>query len=337
LRVTNTRSEEKEPFAVDGDVRMYVCGPTVYGDAHMGHARSYVVFDTVRRYLEYRGFRVRHVQNFTDIEDSITKRAVAAGMDPVAYADARIQAFHRDMETLHVRPADEYPRVTEHIPEIQTVVSELVERGFAYERNGSVYFRASMSEALGSLTHRHPDEMMAGPGGSGDREAEEMIAQAVTGEPWARYWLHNGILQLESEKMSKSLGNSVPLLDVVRKHGADVVRLCILREWYRDTVEHNDRCFEISKEMVDQFRRIYEKAQQAPPPTNGESIRRLVEFTRRSFERAMDDDLDTTDACFVLTRLAEAVEELDGAPAEEWAALRRLLEDLYGILGLFGM
>ena len=395
LRFSNTRSGEKEAFTAEGPVRLYVCGPTVYGEAHMGHARSYVVFDVLRRYLEYRGFPVRHVQNYTDIEDAIARRAREAGQDPVAYATARIASFRAAMDGLNVRPAHHYPRVTEHIPEIVGVVRALVAKAYAYERHGSVYFRARKAKALGSLSHTDPVAAAAGadrgerddlldfavwkpakpgepswdsPWGLGrpgwhvecyamgskylgpqldlhsggldliypHHESEEMISEAVTGQPWSRFWLHNGIMTLESEKMSKSLGNSVPLAPMLERYGPDILRLCIVKEHYRESVEHDPVCFEISRDQVAGLRKAWEKAQRMGMGAASGKVDALVRHSTARFTAAMDDDLNTTDAVAALIEFAEAVKEIPDASPEEARRLQDTFRGFLGVLGLFG-
>ncbi|OGS51117.1 MAG: cysteine--tRNA ligase [Euryarchaeota archaeon RBG_16_68_12] len=165
LKLYDTKSRRKEPFTpVAGEVRMYVCGPTVYDHAHLGHARSYVGFDVVRRYLEFSGHRVRHVQNFTDVEDVITKRAQAAGMEPLAYAEKFIRAYHEDMDALNVQRAHTYARVSEHIPEILDAVKAVIAKGFGYAVDGDVYFRTRQTEhSFGILTHQRFDDIVADP------------------------------------------------------------------------------------------------------------------------------------------------------------------------------
>jgi cysteinyl-tRNA synthetase len=395
LHLTNTRSGAKEPFVPSGpEALLYVCGPTVYGEAHMGHARSYVIFDVLRRYLEYRGVRVRHVQNYTDIEDSITRRAREAGEDPLAYASRRIASFRREMDRLGVRPAHHYPRVTEHIPEIVAVVERLLATGWAYERDGNVYFRARRSRALGTLSHRDIAGALAGAADAGERddvldfavwkvakpgepawgspwgrgrpgwhvecfamgskylgtrldlhgggldliyphhESEEMIAEAVTGEVWSRFWLHNGFLLLESAKMSKSLGNAAPLAPYLDEMGPDVLRLCLIKEHYRDSVEHDPVCFRISSEQVAGLRKVWEKLQRMG---GGAATGKAEALVRHSTERivgAMDDDLNTRDAVVALIEFAEAVKELPDVSADE---ARLLLETYRGFLSVFGL
>ncbi len=193
LKIFNTLTQGKEEFRPTGpDVRMYVCGPTVYDFSHLGHARSYVVFDIQRRYLEFLGHRVRHVQNFTDLEDSINKRAEREGTAPKVVADRFIREFLSDMDRLRVRRAHEYPRVTDHVPEMIEAIQTLVERGYAYVRDGDVLFRASKAEAFGRLTHQDPRAaLVSSPGSAGKEDPLDFVVwrRSKAGEPaWDSPW-----------------------------------------------------------------------------------------------------------------------------------------------------
>jgi len=177
LRIYDTRTRRKEPVSTPGDreVRMYVCGPTVYDFSHLGHARSYVEFDVIRRYLEFRGHRVRYVQNFTDVEDVITKRAQSAGMDPLAYAEKFMQSYLEDMDALNVRRADTYARVSEHIPEVIGSVKAAIASGFGYAVDGDVYFRTRRTKhSFGILTHQKFDDIIVDPLPPGSRREDPL-------------------------------------------------------------------------------------------------------------------------------------------------------------------
>ena len=177
LRIYDTRTRRKEPVSTPGDreVRMYVCGPTVYDFSHLGHARSYVEFDVIRRYLEFRGHRVRYVQNFTDVEDVITKRAQAAGMDPLAYAEKFMRSYLEDMDALNVRRADTYARVSEHIPEVIGSVKAAIASGFGYAVDGDVYFRTRRTKhSFGILTHQKFDDIIVDPLPPGSRREDPL-------------------------------------------------------------------------------------------------------------------------------------------------------------------
>ena len=196
LRLYNTRTRKKEPFDAPADrpVRMYVCGPTTYDHSHLGHARSYVAFDTIRRYLEYRGHRVTYVQNFTDIEEVIIRRAAVVGKAPLAYAQFYIDAFLEDMRALNVRPADRYPKVTEHIGDILALVQRLIDRGYAYAVDGEVFFRTRMAKhSFGILSHQRVEDIVvdAAPVGSGKEDPLDFALwkRSKEGEPsWPSPW-----------------------------------------------------------------------------------------------------------------------------------------------------
>ncbi|MCB0116142.1 MAG: cysteine--tRNA ligase, partial [Caldilineaceae bacterium] len=271
LRIYNTLTRKEEPFETveEGKVRMYVCGPTVYADAHIGHAMSAMVFDMVRRYLLFRGYDVQYVTNFTDVDDKIINRAEDLGEDPFDLARRYAEKYLDHLRDLNVLKADVYPRVTNEIDEIITVIQNLGEEGYAYEMDGSVYFRVDKDDDYGKLSGRSQDEAVAGTrvatnerkenvadfalwkaakpgepswdspwgagrpgwhiecsamclhhlgetidihGGGNDlifphHENEIAQSESLTGKPFARYWMHNGMLQLGGEKMSKSLGN----------------------------------------------------------------------------------------------------------------------------------
>jgi len=289
VRLHNTISGQKEEFAPQGDpIRMYVCGVTPYDECHIGHAMSYVVFDVIRRYLEFRGYRVRLVQNFTDVDDKIIERANRLGISPRELAEGFIERYFIDMDALNVRRADVYPRATEEIPKIIEVIYGLIEKGHAYQVGGDVYFRVRSFPEYGKLSHRAIDELIPGEqaackkdptdfalwksakpeepqwespwgpgrpgwhiecsamslkylgdtldihGGGQDlifphHENEIAQSEAFTGVvPFARYWLHNGLLQLGEEKMSKSLGNLITIKEALARYSADAIRIFIL-------------------------------------------------------------------------------------------------------------
>ena len=397
LKLFNTRSGRKEPFkeARGQDVKMYVCGPTVYDHSHLGHARSYIAFDVVRRYLEFQGYKVRHVQNFTDVEEVITKRAAAVGMEPLAYAEKYITAYLEDMDALGVKRAHTYARVSEHIPEILGSVKAVLANGFGYAVDGDVYFRTRKAKhSFGILTHQRFEDMVAdkappeskkedpldfaiwkrskgdepgwespwgrgrpgwhvecfamaskylGPtidihGGGKDlkfphHESEAMICEAVYGTEWTRYWMHNGFLTLESEKMSKSLGNFVKIRDVVPTWGGDVVRLCLLKEQYRKDCEYDAECFKITKEELGEVRAAIRKAEGANAKEKG-GLAPATSRVRAKFFAAMDDDFNTRDAVYALIEFTEAVGEVRSMVREEGREVLALYSDASQILGV---
>ena len=301
LRIYSTLSRKKEDFETiePGKVTMYVCGPTVYDKAHVGHAMSALVFDIIRRYLEYRGYEVRHAMNYTDVDDKIINRANQIGMEPVKLAEKYIDEFAKHLEDFNILPATVYPRATHEIPYIIKLITQLGEEGYAYEVDGDVYFRVSRDEDYGKLSARQLEDMQAGArvnvderkenpmdfalwksskpgepawespwgmgrpgwhiecsamsmhhlgeqidihGGGNDlvfphHENEIAQTESATGKSFARYWVHNGMMQLAGEKMSKSLGNLVTIEDFLAKHEGDVLRMMVLNSSYRNPLD----------------------------------------------------------------------------------------------------
>ncbi|MCW5838860.1 MAG: cysteine--tRNA ligase, partial [Anaerolineales bacterium] len=297
LRIYNTLTRQTETFETlqPNQVSMYVCGPTVYANAHIGHAMSSLVFDIVRRYLEYRGYQVRHAMNYTDVDDKIIIRANDAGEDPLHLAERYIEQYAEHLRQLNVLPATVYPRATEEIPAIIDMVAGLIASGHAYPAEGDVYYRVDSDEEYGKLSHRKLEDMNAGArinvderkehpmdfalwkaakpgepawdspwgpgrpgwhiecsamvfhhlgeqidihGGGNDlifphHENEIAQSESLSGKPFARYWMHNGMMQLSGEKMSKSLGNLITIEDFVSEHEPDVLRMMILNTSYR--------------------------------------------------------------------------------------------------------
>jgi cysteinyl-tRNA synthetase len=293
IRLYNTLTRKKEDLQTlePGIVKMYVCGPTVYNDAHVGHAMSALVFDIIRRYLEYRGYNVRHVMNYTDVDDKIINRAKQMDIDPFVLSQGYIQDFDQNLADLNIQPATAKPRVSKTMPQIIAFVKGLVENGSAYPAaNGDVYFRVTHDDDYGKLSGRKLDDMQAGArieieelkehpmdfalwkaskpgepswespwgngrpgwhiecsamnlaelgeqidihGGGNDlifphHENEIAQSESFTGKQFARYWMHNGMLQLGGEKMSKSLGNIISIKEFLTRRDADVMRMLVL-------------------------------------------------------------------------------------------------------------
>jgi len=401
LRVYNTLTRSLEEFRPieDGVVRMYVCGPTVYDQAHVGHAMSAVVFDVIRRYLEYRGYRVIHVMNFTDVDDKIIQRANKLGEDPLRLAQRYIDEFMDHARALNLLPATFYPRATQEIPQIIEVIQGLIDKGYAYPANGDVYFRVRRDDDYGKLSHRKVDELRSGAriapderkddpldfalwkaakpgepawdspwgpgrpgwhiecsamnlhhlgpqidihGGGNDlifphHENELAQSESFTGQPFARYWIHNGMLQLGGEKMSKSLGNLITIEEFLAEHEADVLRLIILGSHYRSPLTFTD-------EVISQGERALERLRSALRPSQGQVVdgAAVAELTaqatraRERFEAAMDDDFNTAGALAALFDLVRAINSARdaGVGGEPFAAAQATLRELAGVLGL---
>ncbi len=305
MRLYNTLAGEAQEFtAADGtNVKMYVCGVTPYSATHVGHALSYVAFDVLRRYLEYLGFQVRHVQNFTDVDDKIIQRAQEEGISPEELTGRYIEDFFQCMDALNVQRAHVYPRATQEMDSIIETIGTLVDKGFAYPAGGDVYFRVTRSGNYGHLSHRTLEGMIPGArvevdehkehamdfvlwkgskpgepawdspwgpgrpgwhiecssmamtylgesidihGGGQDlifphHENEIAQSEASTGrKPFSRYWVHNGLLQLEDDKMSKSIGNLVPVDEALQRHSPDSLRLYFLSSHYRSPLSYSE-------------------------------------------------------------------------------------------------
>ncbi len=392
MRLHDTLRGDVSEFVPAGDVvKMYVCGITPYSQSHVGHAMSYIIFDTLRRYLEYRGMTVRHVQNFTDIDDKIINQASSLGIEPDSLARQHIEAFHEEMRRLRVLPAHEYPRATQEIPEIIAIISGLIEKGFAYPAGGGdVYYRVRRKPDYGKLSHRNIDDLLSGArvepgerkedpldfavwkgakpgepswespwgpgrpgwhiecsamsmrylgeeldihGGGQDlifphHENEIAQTEAYTGHvPFVRFWVHNGLLQLGEEKMSKSLGNLVPISEAIDRYTTDGLRLFVLGSHYRGPLKWGEEALEGARRGGERLHLALRPA----PGGAGEEID-AAPFRERFLE-AMDDDLNTPRAIAVLFDLAREINRARDA-GRPIAVAQNLLRELSGVLGL---
>ncbi len=407
LKIYNTLTRRIEPLEtiVPGVVRMYVCGVTVYDDAHIGHAMSAIVFDVVRRYLEWRGYRVIHVVNFTDVDDKIIARANALGRDPQALAADLINDFMAQLSALNVLPATIYPRATQTMPEIIDFIQRLIDQGHAYAAEGDVYFRVSSDPDYGKLSGRSLEDMLSGTrfevdprkespadfalwkaakpgepawpspwgrgrpgwhiecsamnlkhlgeqidihGGGTDlvfphHENEIAQSECLTHKPFARFWMHNGMLQLvnvetrQVEKMSKSLGNVVTIDSFLRQYDADVFRLIVLNSHYRSPLTYNA---EVAANNVRKLERM--RGALLPPvgeTTTGKAVdalTALAEETSAKFIAAMDDDFNTAGALAALFELVRAINIARDADVggEPFMLAQNTLRTLAEVLGL---
>lgn len=390
MKVYNTLSGKKEDFIPTGDpVKMYVCGVTPYSECHIGHAMSYILFDVIRRYLEYRGYKVKYIQNFTDIDDKLIARSNQTGTTVKELAEGFIAEYFRDMDALNIKRVDVYPRATEEIPKIIEVISGLVDKGHAYPVGGDVYFRVNSFAAYGKLSHRKLDDMISEPaegiekespvdftlwkgakpgepqwdspwgpgrpgwhiecsamslkylgealdihGGGKDlifphHENEIAQAEAFTGvKPFVKYWMHNGLLQLGDEKMSKSLGNLITVKEALGQYSPDAIRLFILSSHYRSPLTY-------SKEGWESAERGAERLRTASHRDGGTKPSELdIESYRQRFIDAMDDDFNTAQGLAVLFDLARdinraAEERYDVSGPQE--LLKELATDILGL------
>lgn len=410
LVVYNTLTRSKEPFEPieSGHVKMYCCGVTVYDFCHLGHARSYIVWDTIRRYLTWRGYQVRYVQNFTDIDDKILNRAREEGSSMEAVAELNIQRYFEDMRRLNILDADAYPRATETLDGIKRLIRELEEKEFAYAAGGDVYYAVQKDQAYGKLSGRKLDEMQAGASGRVDEAEsrkrypfdfalwkgakpgepawespwgkgrpgwhiecsamvreflgesidlhvggadlifphhENEIAQSepVTGRSLAHYWLHNGMVNVDGEKMSKSLGNFTTIRDLLDVKGVDpmVVRFFVLQASYRKPIDFTKDALTAAENGWNTLKdgllfgfKLNAKLDQAFEP-----IGSIIE----EFQTAMDDDFNTSGALAALFPVAKELQrqgnilvhegQTETAPEELLGQWKSLVE-LAKILGL---
>ncbi len=403
LRVYNTLTREKSDFSPieEGKVRMYVCGPTVYDSAHVGHAMSAMVFDVVRRYLMYLGYDVHYVMNFTDVDDKIIDRAKRLGVDPIELAEKYIEEYKKNLEDLNILPPTEHPRATNEIDAIIKMVERLIDKGAAYEVDGDVYFRVEKAKDYGKLSGRKLEEMNAGSrirvdarkenpmdfavwkaakkgepawdspwgpgrpgwhiecsamnlqhlgdqidihGGGNDlifphHENEIAQSEAITGKPFARYWMHNGMLQLKGEKMSKSTGNLIPINEFLEDHSGDVMRLMVISSHYRSPLTFNDEVIEANERALERLLSVIKPAMEGASGAPVEITQKLeeqVEITRKGFHDSMDEDFNTAGALGYLFDLARMINQArsEGATAKELVTAQDLFKELTGVLGL---
>ncbi len=393
MKVYNTLSRKKEEFLPQGDVvKMYVCGVTPYDDSHIGHGMSYIIFDVIRRYLQFRGYKVKYVQNITDIDDKIIDRANQIGISPRELAEKYIASYFEDMDALNVGRADIYPRVTEEIPKLTEVIQGLVDKGYAYPAGGSVYFRVRSVADYGKLSNRSIESMMVGESGVGSDEKEHPmdfvlwkaskpgepswespwgpgrpgwhiecsamslkylgdtldihgggqdlvfphheneIAQSesfTSAKPFVKYWLHNGLLQLGKEKMSKSLGNLITIKEALERYSVDAIRVFILSSHYRNPITYSEEALEAAETGADRLRQVAQgesRGGKTGAKVNAGSY-------QRRFIEAMDDDFNTPQAIAALFDLAREINRADEVDNESEEARKALLE-LGNLLGL---
>lgn len=409
IRVFNTATRAKEDFVPQAapQVTMYNCGPTVYDYFHVGNARNFVVVDAIRRHLQYRGYKVKFVQNFTDIDDKIIKRANENNEPWDALAARFTEAYFRNADALGVMRADVHPKATEHIPEQIALVEKLIAQGLAYEKNGDVYYRVREFKSYGELSGKNIDDLMEGarvdvgdqkedpldfalwkatkpgepswdsPWGKGrpgwhlecsamsmrhlgetidihsggvdlvfpHHENERAQSCGCTGKPFVKYWLHNGFLTIDKQKMSKSLGNFFTIDQVLERYEAAVVRFYLLSAHYRHPLDYSETALEEAKSAVGRIREAVTTAEKLIAGKDGaasEAAAGKVAALRDQFDEAMDDDFNTQRAIGSLfeavTLLNEARQKFSkgetAAAATDASAYIALLHELLERLGL---
>lgn len=375
MKIFNTLTRSKEEFKPinEGKVGIYVCGPTVYDYIHIGNARPMIVFDTLRRYLTYLGYDVNYVSNFTDVDDKIIKRANEANVPSTEISERFIKECKVDMQSLNVQEATTHPKATEEIPDMIAMVETLIEKGFAYEVDGTVYFRTRKFEEYGKLSHKNIDDLRSGsrtlqvsgenqkedaldfvlwkpkkegepswesPWGDGrpgwhlecsvmskkyigdvidihaggedlifpHHENEIAQSEAANGTEFARYWMHNGFLKINNEKMSKSLGNFFTVREIGEKYPLQIIRFFMLSAHYRSPLNFSDDLVEAAKNGLDRILtavwKLEELSEKATAKGETADLSALEGYVKR-FEEAMDDDLNTADAVSVIFELVK--------------------------------
>ena len=407
MKIYNTLTRQKEEFVPiePGKVRMYSCGPTVYNYFHIGNARPFIIFDTLRRYLEYRGFDVKFVQNFTDIDDKMINKANELGITVKELADEFIAEYFTDAQGLAIRAATVHPKATENIDAILSVIQTLVDKGYAYEAADGVYFDTHQYETYGKLSGQPMDELEAGaridvndikkhpadfalwkkkkegepawpsrlgegrPGWhiecsamvnkylgetidihSGGQDLifphhENEIAQseAATGKPFAHYWMHNGYININNEKMSKSKGNFFTVRDVAKKYDYEVIRFFMLSAHYRSAINFSDELLAQSRTGLDRlYNCLYNldflasKAKKRELADEEKQMQEQLLQFKTQFNDAMDDDLNTADAIAVLFEMARFINSSvrPDWPLSLFEAAIGQFNELGGVLGI---
>ena len=392
MKIHNTLSGKTEDFeALDGKVNMYVCGITPYSASHIGHAMMSVIFDVVRRYLEFKGYDVRHIQNFTDIDDKMILAANSTGIDVADLAESNIADYLAEMDALNVARAHEYPRATAEIGKITEIIAKLIEKGYAYPVAGDVYFRVNRDEDYGKLSHRDLDGLIAGArvevderkedamdfalwksqkpgepawdspwgmgrpgwhiecsamaikylgssidihGGGRDlifphHENEIAQSESFTDEvPFSRFWMHNGMLRLGEDKMSKSIGNIITVGEALSSYSPDALRLFFLSSHYRAPLLYTEA-------NVAGQERALERLKNAVRPASAASVGSTIDVSpaKAQFVEAMDDDFNTPRALAAMFELAREINRGKDEGADVLGA-QDTLRELSGVLGI---
>ena len=407
MKVFNTLTRSKEEFVPvdENEVKIYACGPTVYNYIHIGNARPLCVFDVLRKYLEYRGYNVKFVQNFTDVDDKIIKRANEEGLTFEEVSEKYINEFWTDAKGLNFKEASVHPKATENIEEIIEIIQTLVEKGYAYEANGDVYYRALKFNGYGKLSHQPIDDLQSGariavdeikenpldfalwkaakegepywesPWGKGrpgwhiecsamnrkylgktidihcggqdlvfpHHENEIAQSEAANGEPFAKYWMHNGYINVDNVKMSKSLGNFKTVREIANVYGYEVIRYFLISSHYRSPINYSLEIIEQCKAALERLYTCRNSLDFAVKNAkidieDDEELLKLISSRREQFIKAMDDDLNTADGLAAIFDLVRDIntnilnKDVSKNVCETAAALFDELCDVLGIL-----
>jgi cysteinyl-tRNA synthetase len=407
MKIYNTLTRKKEEFIPmnDREIKIYVCGPTVYNYFHIGNARPFVVFDTLRKYLEYKGKNVNFVQNFTDVDDKIINKAKEEGLSPGEISEKYIEEYYKDVEALNVKKATVHPKVTENMNEIISFVRDLIDKGYAYEIDGDVYYSTRKFQEYGKLSKQNIEDLESGarieigekkhdpldfalwkarksedeiawksPWGMGrpgwhiecsvmstkylgetidihaggqdltfpHHENEIAQTEAKTGRPFANYWMHNGYITIDNEKMSKSKGNFFTVRDIRKQYDGEVIRYFLLSGHYRNPINFSEELMEQSKNSLARMRNakanlihLIENGKGSITEAEKAELENLKKY-REKFVEAMEDDLNTADAISTVFELIKDINTYvkDGSSKEFANESLSLLEELTGVLGL---
>ncbi len=401
MKIYNTLTRQKDEFIPlkEGEANIYVCGPTVYNFIHIGNARPLCVFDVLRRYLEWRGYKVNYVQNFTDIDDKLIKKANEEGITVREVAERYIKEFKIDAEGLNVREATVHPRATENIDAIEDIIKTLIEKGFAYQSGNDVYFRTLKFKDYGKLSHQPLEDLEAGaridvtdvkedpmdfclwkgakegepfwqsPWGNGrpgwhiecsamagkylgktidihcggqdlifpHHENEIAQSECANGCEFARYWMHNGYINVDNRKMSKSLGNFFTVREVANKFGYEPIKFIMVSSHYRSPINYSVEIIEQSKNALERLYNCKDGMKFALSHAfPGGETPEFIELHRNEFIKAMDDDLNTADGVAALFSLVKDINKAiaDGAKQETIKACMAAFDELSGVLGI---
>ena len=408
MKIYNTLTRQKEEFVPikEGEVSIYVCGPTVYNFFHIGNARPFVVFDTLRNYLEYRGYKVKFVQNFTDVDDKIINRAREEGTSAPEVSKKYIAEYFKDAKALNVRKADVHPQVSNHIDKIIDFIKTLIDKGYAYERDGDVYFSTRKFPEYGKLSGQNIDDLVSGariaigevkddpldfalwkarktedeiawesPWGMGrpgwhiecsvmskthlgdtidihaggqdlqfpHHENEIAQSECCNGVPFANYWMHNGYITIDNEKMSKSKGNFFTVRDILKDYSGEVIRFFLLSGHYRSPINFSDTLMEQAKAGLERLHTCRENLNfQIKEGKDGELDKseqdtlKELEIYENEFKSSMDDDLNTADGISAIFQMVTAInKEIVNGSSKAFA--KEALEKMMALCSVLGL
>ena len=405
LTIYNTLTRKKEEFKplVPKQVKMYVCGPTVYDYFHIGNARSFIMADIIHRYLEYKGFDVKYVMNLTDVDDKIIKRSNAESKDASSVADQYARAFFEDIEKLKIKKADLYPKATAHMHEIVDLIKKLVDKGFAYNVEGNVFYDVSKFENYGKLSGKNLDELISGarievneekknpldfalwkkakegepfwesPWGNGrpgwhiecsamsckhlgetfdihaggndlifpHHENEIAQSEAANGKKFVNYWIHFGFLNINNEKMSKSLGNFLTAREILKLYSAEAIRLSFAQTHYAGPLNFSEELLASAEKGLEKFSNLADKLNEEIKKDRADGVTPALDFNkfRNDFDSAMDDDFNSPQACAVIfdfvREVNRTIAENENINAKFYLEVKEFLQKTAeGVLGI---